>query len=96
VEHFLDAIEEWSKAKTGGQRPEVNWALDPSWLTWNDGTVVRLARSICEERAFDRLPVLGDALQEAGCTNEEMLSHCRHPGEHLLGCWLIDSLLDKQ
>jgi len=44
-----------------------------SWLSWNDGLIPKLAQAIYEERAFDRLPILGDALEEAGCTDETML-----------------------
>jgi hypothetical protein len=65
----------------------------PGWLCWNDGTVQKLARCIYEERAFDRLPILADALQEAGCDDESVLLHCRGPGPHVRGCWVIDLLL---
>jgi cell wall assembly regulator SMI1 len=93
--HFYSCFEAWSKAKTGGRRPQVNWAIDPTWLSWNDRTVLRLARSISEERAFDRLGILGDALEEAGCTDAAILGHCRQPGDHGRGCWLVESLLGK-
>jgi hypothetical protein len=49
-------------------------------LDWNDGTVVKLAQAIYDERPFDRLPILADALEEAGCTNADILNHCRQPG----------------
>jgi hypothetical protein len=65
------------------------------WYTWNEGTIIRLAKGIYEERAFDRLPVLADALEEAGCTNADILNHCRSPGPHVRGCWVIDLLLGK-
>jgi hypothetical protein len=65
-------------------------AVDPSWLRWNDGAVRHLARLIYDERRFQDLPILGDALEEAGCGNEEILSHCRLPGEHVRGCWVVD------
>src|SRR5262245_5812860 len=68
-------------------------ALDPRWLTSN---VVDLSRTIYEERAFDRLPILADALMDAGCTEEEVLSHCRGPGPHVRGCWVVDLLLGKE
>jgi hypothetical protein len=72
-------------------------AIDRSWLTWNGGTVVRLARSIYDGRSFDCLPVLADALEEAGCTNAEMLAHCRQPGAvHVRGCWVVDLLTGRQ
>jgi hypothetical protein len=56
--------------------------------------VTSLASSIYQEHAFDRLPILADALEEAGCNNAEILSHCRN-GEHARGCWAVDLLLGK-
>lgn len=66
--------------------------LDPSCLS---GTVVALAEAIYDERAFDRLPVLADALEDGGCTNQDILSHCRTFGEHVRGCWVVDLILSK-
>src|SRR5262249_53303666 len=68
-----------------GPRPEGLRAavhLDPAWLAWNEGTVVRLARAIHDERAWDRLPILADALEEAGRTDALILGHCRASGGH--------------
>jgi hypothetical protein len=73
-------------------RPPV---VAPAWLIWDGGVVYRLAQGIYAERAFDRLPVLGDALEEAGCTDEDILNHCRQAREHVRGCWLVD-LLGKE
>jgi hypothetical protein len=70
--------------------------VDDSLLTWNGGTVSRLAQAIYEERAFDRLPILADALEEAGCTDTEMLRHLRSGGPHARGCWAVDLLLAKE
>ena len=70
--------------------------LPPAVLAWNDGTIHRLAQAIYEERAFDRLPVLADALEEAGCHDPDILAHCRQPGEHVRGCWVVDLLLGKE
>lgn len=67
-------------------------ALDPSWLT---STVVALAEGIYQERAFDRMVILADALQDAGCDNEDVLNHCQQPGEHVKGCWVVDLILGK-
>jgi hypothetical protein len=64
-----------------------------AWLAWQGGTIARMARAIYEERAFDRLPVLADALEEAGCAEAEILDHCRRSGPHARGCWLLDALL---
>src|SRR5262249_43615122 len=55
-----------------------------------------LARAIYEGRRFEDLPVLADALEEAGCTNEEVLSHCRGTRIHARGCWPVDALLGKE
>ena len=70
-------------------------AVAPAWLAWNGGTVPRLAHAIYEEQAFERLPVLADALEEAGCTDPDLLGHCRQPGEHVRGCWGLDLLQGK-
>jgi hypothetical protein len=67
--------------------------LNPSWLT---STVIALATGIYEERAFDRMPILADALQGAGCVNEDILNHCRQPGEHVKGCWVVDLLTGRK
>jgi hypothetical protein len=69
--------------------------VDPYWLAWNDGTVRRLARTIYDKRRFEDLPVLADALEDAGCTDTYVLNHCRAPGEHVRGCWVVDLLLGK-
>jgi hypothetical protein len=69
--------------------------LDPLWLSWNGGTVQQLARAIYDERRFDDLPVLADALEDAGCTDAAILNHCRGPGPHVRGCWVLDLLLGK-
>ena len=64
----------------------------PSWLTWHGGTVVRLAEQVYHGRRTGDLPVLADALEEAGCDNADILEHCRGPGPHARGCWLLDLL----
>jgi len=68
-------------------------AIDPTWLA---PTVKQVAEAIYTERAFDRLPVLADALTDAGCNNADMLSHCRGPGPHTRGCWAVDLVLGKE
>jgi hypothetical protein len=70
-------------------------ALAPAWLAWNGGTVVKLAEAIYEDRAFDRLPILADALLDAGCEDADLLGHLRGPGPHVRGCWAVDLLLGK-
>ena len=76
--------------------PFRSMAVEPSWLTRYDGTVPGLAQAIYDEGAFDRLPVLADALEETGCTNPDILGHCRGPGPHVRGCWVVDLLLGKK
>jgi hypothetical protein len=70
-------------------------ASNPAWLCHASPTVLSLARAIYEEGRFTDLPVLGDALEEAGCDDEVWLDHCRAPTEHVPGCWLVDALLGK-
>jgi hypothetical protein len=67
--------------------------LDHSWISSN---VVDLARTIYDERAFERLPILADALMDAGCADEQMLKHCRSKGPHVRGCWVVDLVLGKE
>jgi hypothetical protein len=69
--------------------------VDPTWLVWNDGTVKKVAQAIYDERRFHDLPILADALEDAGCTNADILAPCRGPGPHVRGCWLVDLLLGK-
>ena len=71
-------------------RPVV---ADPAWLT---PTVQSIAGAIYADRAFDRLPILADALEAAGCTDADVLLHCRQPGEHVRGCWVVDLVLGKE
>jgi hypothetical protein len=66
-----------------------------AWLAWEGGIVRRMAAEVYEEGAGERLPVLADALEDAGCDSEALLCHCREPGEHLRGCWAVDALLGK-
>lgn len=70
-------------------RPVV---ADRCWLTF---TVIGVADSIYTDRAFDRLPILADALQDAGCEAAELLAHCHGSGPHARGCWAVDLVLGK-
>src|SRR5262245_50962282 len=58
--------------------------------------VLALAASIYDDRSWNDMPVLGDALQEAGCTDAEVQAHCHGPVFHARGCWLVDLLLNKE
>ena len=64
--------------------------------TWLTETVVSLAAGIYAERAFDRMPILADALEDAGCDHADILNHCRGDGPHVRGCWVVDLILGKQ
>jgi hypothetical protein len=67
-------------------------SFDPTWLT---STVTALARQMYESRDFSAMPILADALQDAGCDNAQVLEHCRGPGPHVRGCWVVDGCLNK-
>jgi anti-anti-sigma regulatory factor len=69
--------------------------LGPSCLAWNGGTVPQLARAIRDGRAYDRLPILADALEEAGCAHADTLNHCRQAGPHVPGCWALSLILGE-
>jgi hypothetical protein len=78
-------------------------SIDPGWLEWNAGTVRRLAEAAYQEREVpsgtlspDRLAVLADALEEAGCGDAEVLGHLRRPGPHARGCWVVDLLSGRE
>jgi hypothetical protein len=64
--------------------------LDPAWRT---ATAVGVARGVYADRAFDRLPILADALEDAGCDSPAVLAHCRDGGPHVRGCWVVDWVL---
>jgi hypothetical protein len=74
------------------RRPPV---IDPAWLRWQGGRVAALAQAIYDDRAFDRLPILADALEDAGCTDRAILDHCRGAGPHCRGCWVVDLLTGR-
>jgi hypothetical protein len=64
----------------------------PSWRT---STAIALARKMYESRDYSLMPILADALQDAGCDNQDILNHCRGSGPHVRGCWVVDQLLEK-
>jgi hypothetical protein len=69
--------------------------LNPAWLAWHGGTVRNIAAAIYVDRTFEQMPILADALEEAGCDDAEILRHCREPGVHVRGCWVLDLILSK-
>jgi hypothetical protein len=70
--------------------------LAPAWLAWKDGVVLEQAQEIYDHRTFDRLPILADALEQAGCDNAKILAHCRGPQPQVRGCWVVDLILGKE
>jgi hypothetical protein len=76
-----------------GPDPLLAVSIGPAWLT---PTVVTLARGIYAEKAFDLMPVLGDALEDAGCNDDSILAHCRQAEGHVRGCWVVDLLLGRE
>lgn len=103
--HFLDGPTPAHQAALAAERsdqralvhcivgnPFRRFVCDPSWRTL---TVLGLAQACHGERAFDRLPILADALEDAGCSDPTILDHCRGPGPHARGCWVVDQLLGR-
>lgn len=68
-------------------------AFFPEWRT---GTAVSLAHTMYESRDHSPMPILADALQDAGCEDEDVLNHCRGSGPHVRGCWVVDAVLAKE
>ena len=67
--------------------------FSPAWRT---DTAVALARTMYDNHDFSAMPILADALQDAGCDNADILDHCRGPGPHVRGCWVVDLVLGKE
>ncbi|MBA4186884.1 MAG: hypothetical protein C0467_02580 [Planctomycetaceae bacterium] len=72
--------------------PFQSVAFSPEWRT---STAVAIAQGMYESRDFGAMPILADALQDAGCDNDDVLTHCRGTGPHVRGCWVVDSVLGK-
>ena len=76
-----------------GPNPFRPVAFSPEWRT---DTAIALARQMYESRDFGAMPILADALQDAGCDNDDILCHCRTEQTHVRGCWVVDLVLGKQ
>jgi hypothetical protein len=92
-------------AEAGGTADEVRevfgnpfrpLAVAPAWLAWEGGAVPRIARSIDEEGRWADLPILGDALEDAGCADAAVLEHCHSGERHSRGCWVVDAVLGRE
>jgi hypothetical protein len=68
----------------------------PFSSAWRTDTAIALARQMDESHNFSAMPILADALQDAGCEDEHILGHCRVPGPHVRGCWVVDLVLGKE
>jgi len=104
---MLGAPAEWEGEYRQGATKRLAWALRelfgnpfrpvtfaPDWRT---DTAVTLARQMYESRDFSLMPILADALQDADCDNDDILSHCRDTkATHVRGCWVVDLVLGKE
>jgi hypothetical protein len=79
---YLDIVGGWSKPKP----------FDKAWMTPD---VFELAMDIYDRRDFEMMPILGDALEKAGCSTLQILDHCRAPTAHARGCWVVDAVLGR-
>lgn len=76
--------------------PMMSHSTPAAWKQWTSGSVASLAQSIYENGRFGDLPQLADALEQAGCADNEVLGHCRSTNPHVRGCWVLDGLLGKR
>jgi hypothetical protein len=92
-----EALDEW-KAHAALLREIIGNPFRPVTFSpsWRTDTAVALARQIYESRDFSAMPILADALQDAGCDNADILDHCRGDGPHVRGCWVVDLVLGKE
>jgi hypothetical protein len=98
------ATGKWQTARSGEQKVQAALLRDifgnpfrpvtfsPQWLT---PTVVAIAREMYDSRDFSAMPILADALQDAGCDSDDILNHCRGEGPHVRACWVVDLVLGK-
>jgi hypothetical protein len=99
----LDPTDPWQQTEACQQaqllreflgNPFCPVTFSPSWRT---DTALTLARQMYDTRDFSAMPILADALQDAGCDNEDILSHCRDANAtHVRGCWVVDLVLGKK
>jgi hypothetical protein len=78
-----------------GPLPFHQVSVEPTWIAWRDGTIRTIVETIDQERRFEVMPIFADTLEEAGCTSQHILEHCRRNEMHFKGCWVVDLLLGK-
>jgi hypothetical protein len=104
IRHLLFSFDEWGDPAERGRHaahllreivgnPFRPVAFSPEWRT---STAVALAQQMYDSRDFALMPILGDALQDAGCDSDDILDHCRGAGPHVRGCWVVDLVLGKE
>jgi hypothetical protein len=82
-------------------------AIHTAILDWNNATIPKLGQAIYNHRRFSDMPILADALEDAGCHDADILNHCRQkdanildhcrqPGNHARGCWILDLVRGKK
>jgi hypothetical protein len=87
------AVHRLRKAVEPEVAPNRSVRFSPEWRT---STAVALARQMYDSRDFSAMPILADALQDAGCDSADILDHCRGPGPHVRGCWVVDLVLGNE
>jgi hypothetical protein len=96
--HSLSAMRgEWPAAFAALARDICGNSHSPQSVlpSWRTPAVLSLVAMIYSERTFDTMPILGDALEEAGCNNNHFLDHCRSTEPHVRGCWVLDDILEQ-
>ncbi len=98
----LDPTNPWQRAEACEQAQLLREFLGNPFrpvafsTSWRTDTAVTLARQMYDSRDFSAMPILADALQDAGCDSADVLDHCRGPGPHVRGCWVVDLVLGKE
>jgi hypothetical protein len=96
--------EDWDAARRAGRKVQADLLRDVIGNpfrqvavehAWRTAEALRLAESMYETHAFGRMHDLADRLEAAGCRDRTILGHCREPGPHARGCWVIDAILGK-
>ena len=89
-------LAEWSATQNDiFGNPFQQTTLHPSVNAWSNGTVRKLAQVIYDGKQWDRLPLLADAMEDAGCEDEAVLTHLRTSGSHNRGDWVVDQILGR-